>query len=221
MAVNLYVGNLPYRIDEDSLRQLFTPYGNVETSKVIKDRQTGRSKGFGFIEMSSQAEADAAIKALNETALDGRNLKVNFAKPKEPRQRRLRGPVGQVFGPERRLSPTGQLQEVVQGGRPLFFGSTSMTRTMRTSADQALGKPVPEPGVRRQGLFLVQRELPRPAMCARRTACASGSLPRGRPPRRPRRWSSAPAPAGSRSHGTAPPGSAGSPTTMSLTTSRW
>ena len=68
MAVNLYVGNLPYRIDEDSLRQLFTPYGNVETSKVIKDRQTGRSKGFGFIEMASQAEAEAAIKALNETA---------------------------------------------------------------------------------------------------------------------------------------------------------
>jgi hypothetical protein len=86
MAVNLYVGNLPYRIDEDSLRQLFTPYGAVETSKVIKDRQTGRSKGFGFIEMSGQAEAEAAIKALNETALDGRNLKVNFAKPKEPRR---------------------------------------------------------------------------------------------------------------------------------------
>ena len=85
MAVNLYVGNLPYRIDEDSLRQLFTPYGNVETSKVIKDRQTGRSKGFGFIEMANQAEAEAAIKALNETAVDGRNLKVNFAKPKEPR----------------------------------------------------------------------------------------------------------------------------------------
>jgi cold-inducible RNA-binding protein len=87
MAVNLYVGNLPYRIDEDSLRQLFTPYGTVESSKVIKDRQTGRSKGFGFIEMTAQAEAEAAIKALNETALDGRNIKVNFAKPKEPGRR--------------------------------------------------------------------------------------------------------------------------------------
>ncbi len=86
MAVNLYVGNLPYRIDEDSLRQLFTPYGVVETSKVIKDRQTGRSKGFGFIEMASQPEAEAAIKALNETPVDGRNIKVNFAKPKEPRR---------------------------------------------------------------------------------------------------------------------------------------
>ena len=86
MAVNLYVGNLPYRIDEDSLRQLFTPYGAVETSKVIKDRQTGRSKGFGFIEMSTQGEAEAAIKALNETPVDGRNIKVNFAKPKEPRR---------------------------------------------------------------------------------------------------------------------------------------
>jgi cold-inducible RNA-binding protein len=86
MAVNLYIGNLPYRIDEDSLRQMFTPYGTVETAKVIKDRQTGRSKGFGFIEMGSQAEADAAIKALNETAVDGRNIKVNLAKPKEPRR---------------------------------------------------------------------------------------------------------------------------------------
>lgn len=86
MAVNLYIGNLPYRIEEDSLRQMFTPYGTVETAKVIKDRQTGRSKGFGFIEMGSQAEADAAIKALNETALDGRNIKVNLAKPKEPRR---------------------------------------------------------------------------------------------------------------------------------------
>jgi len=86
MAVNLYIGNLPYRIDEDSLRQMFTPYGTVESAKVIKDRQTGRSKGFGFIEMGSQAEADAAIKALNETAVDGRNIKVNLAKPKEPRR---------------------------------------------------------------------------------------------------------------------------------------
>ena len=93
MAVNLYVGNLPYRIDEDSLRQLFTPYGNVETSKVIKDRQTGRSKGFGFIEMSSAGRSRGCNQGLNETAVDGRNLKVNFAKPKEPRRRRLRGPV--------------------------------------------------------------------------------------------------------------------------------
>ena len=86
MAVNLYVGNLPYRIDEDSLRQMFTPYGTVESSKVIKDRQTGRSKGFGFVEMAAQPEAEAAIKALNETALDGRNIKVSLAKPKEPRR---------------------------------------------------------------------------------------------------------------------------------------
>jgi cold-inducible RNA-binding protein len=84
MAVNLYIGNLPYSIDEDSLRQMFTPYGTVDSAKVIKDRQTGRSKGFGFVEMGSQAEADAAIKALNETAVDGRNIKVNLAKPKEP-----------------------------------------------------------------------------------------------------------------------------------------
>jgi RNA recognition motif-containing protein len=88
MSVNLYVGNLPYRVDEESLRQLFTPYGAVESSKVIKDRQTGKSKGFGFIEMASQAEADAAIKGLNETALDGRNVKVSIAKPREERPAR-------------------------------------------------------------------------------------------------------------------------------------
>ena len=135
MAVNLYVGNLPYRIDEDSLRQLFTPFGNVETSKVIKDRQTGRSKGFGFIEMASQAEAEAAIKALNETALDGRNLKVNFAKPKEPRSGRLRGPVVQVLGRERRRSS--------KSGGLFFFGKTSRTRTMRTRAIRARGNQSP------------------------------------------------------------------------------
>ena len=82
MAVNLYVGNLPYRIDEDSLRQLFTPYGNVETSKVIKDRQTGRSKGFGFIEMSSQAEAENSKNQLDGHNLEGRNLRVDEARPR-------------------------------------------------------------------------------------------------------------------------------------------
>ena len=91
MSVNLYVGNLPYRVDEDSLRQLFTPYGNVETAKVIKDRQTGKSKGFGFVEMTTQAEADAAIHALNETAMDGRNIKVSIAKPREERPPRRGG----------------------------------------------------------------------------------------------------------------------------------
>ena len=91
MSVNLYVGNLPYRVDEDSLRQLFTPYGNVETAKVIKDRQTGKSKGFGFVEMTTQAEADAAIRALNETAMDGRNVKVSIAKPREERPPRRGG----------------------------------------------------------------------------------------------------------------------------------
>ncbi len=88
MSVNIYVGNLPYRVDEESLRQLFTPYGAVESSKVIKDRQTGKSKGFGFVEVGTQAEADAAIKALNETAMDGRNIKVSVAKPREERPAR-------------------------------------------------------------------------------------------------------------------------------------
>ena len=81
----LYVGGLPYSVNEDQLRDLFVAHGTVESATVIMDRMSGRSKGFGFVEMSSQEEAQAAIDKLNGTDLEGRNITVNEAKPREPR----------------------------------------------------------------------------------------------------------------------------------------
>ena len=85
MGNKLYVGGLPYSTTEDALEQLFSEHGTVESAKVITDRDTGRSRGFGFVEMESSAEAQAAISALNGTDLDGRTLTVNEAKPRENR----------------------------------------------------------------------------------------------------------------------------------------
>ena len=85
MGKKLYVGNLSYDMTSSALEALFTPLGTVESAEVIQDRETGRSKGFGFVEMSSDAEAQAAIQALNGQQQDGRDLKVNEAKPREPR----------------------------------------------------------------------------------------------------------------------------------------
>jgi|UniRef100_A0A7C3E0Y6 RNA recognition motif-containing protein len=87
MAKKLYVGNLSYNTFEDSLRNLFSSYGNVESVKIITDRDTGYSKGFGFVEMSSDAEAQAAIAATNGFEFDGRRLKVNEAMDKPRRDR--------------------------------------------------------------------------------------------------------------------------------------
>jgi RNA recognition motif-containing protein len=81
----LYVGGLPYEITDDRLQEIFSAHGTVESSRVITDRETGRSRGFGFVEMSSQEEAQQAIDKLNGTDLEGRSLTVNEAKPKEPR----------------------------------------------------------------------------------------------------------------------------------------
>jgi len=85
MGKKLYVGNLSYDTTSDSLGQAFSAYGKVDSSEVISDRMTGRSKGFGFVEMSSDQEAQAAIAALNGQDLDGRTVTVNEARPKEPR----------------------------------------------------------------------------------------------------------------------------------------
>jgi RNA recognition motif-containing protein len=82
MGRKLYVGNLPYSATEASLREAFTASGTVESATVITDRDTGQSKGFGFIEMATDAEAQAATQALNGTSLDGRQIKVSEAKPK-------------------------------------------------------------------------------------------------------------------------------------------
>jgi RNA recognition motif-containing protein len=85
VAKKLYVGNLPYGITDSDLQQLFEPHGTVQSAQVIMDRDTGRSKGFGFIEMASDAEATAAIAALHGKELDGRALTVNEARPREDR----------------------------------------------------------------------------------------------------------------------------------------
>ena len=81
----LYVGGLPYSVTDDKLQEIFTPHGTVESARVITDRMTGRSRGFGFVEMSSQSEAEEAIQKMNGTELEGRNLTVNEAKPQRQR----------------------------------------------------------------------------------------------------------------------------------------
>jgi RNA recognition motif-containing protein len=86
--MNIYVGNLAYSVSEDELRQAFEQFGAVSRVNVITDKFTGQSKGFGFVEMDDNAEADAAIKALNDTAMSGRNIKVNQARPREQRPQR-------------------------------------------------------------------------------------------------------------------------------------
>jgi RNA recognition motif-containing protein len=85
MEVKLYVGNLSYSTSEDDLRTLFTQAGNVASVAVIKDRDTGSSKGFGFVEMTTQAEAQSAITMFNNYQLGERPLTVNMAKPREER----------------------------------------------------------------------------------------------------------------------------------------
>ena len=86
MGQKLYVGNLSYGVDSSGLEQLFTQFGTVLSAQVIHDRGTGRSKGFGFVEMSSDSEAAAAMENLNEQEHDGRTLKVNEARPREPKR---------------------------------------------------------------------------------------------------------------------------------------
>ncbi|MBC7356915.1 RNA recognition motif. (a.k.a. RRM, RBD, or RNP domain) [Desulfacinum infernum DSM 9756] len=89
--MNLYVGNLAYGVTEDELRAAFAEHGEVESVNIITDRYTGQSKGFGFVEMPSNSDADKAIKALNGASLQGRPIKVNQAKPRT-NNRSFRGP---------------------------------------------------------------------------------------------------------------------------------
>src|SRR3989440_5259252 len=91
MGKKLYVGNLTYEVTSSELEQLFGAHGTVQSAQVIADRDTGRSKGFGFVEMSSDAEAQAAIAALNGKEVGGRALTVNEAKPREERPRSSSG----------------------------------------------------------------------------------------------------------------------------------
>jgi len=83
MGKKLYVGNLPYNVTDSSLQQMFESFGNVESAQVIIDRDTGRSKGFGFVELSKDNEAQAAIQGMHGKEIEGRPLTVNEARPKE------------------------------------------------------------------------------------------------------------------------------------------
>lgn len=87
MATKLFVGGLPYSVTDDELQQLFAPTGTVVSAKVIIDRETNRSKGFGFVEMENDEEAQAAIKQLHDSEVGGRKIAVNEAKPQERRER--------------------------------------------------------------------------------------------------------------------------------------
>jgi len=90
MGKKLYVGNLSYSVDSSSLENLFSQHGNVESARVITDRESGRSKGFAFVEMSSDSEATECISNLNGREHEGRQLNISEAKPQEPRQDRSR-----------------------------------------------------------------------------------------------------------------------------------
>ena len=85
LSKKLYVGNLTYNVNDSDLEALFTPFGTVQSAQIIVDRDTNRSKGFGFVEMDTEAQAQAAIQGLNAHAHDGRNLTVSEAKPREAR----------------------------------------------------------------------------------------------------------------------------------------
>ena len=85
MGKKLYVGNLAYSVTHTDLEEWFAQYGTVQSAQVITDRDTGRSKGFGFVEMDTDAQAQAAIQGLNDQEHNGRRLTVNEAKPREPR----------------------------------------------------------------------------------------------------------------------------------------
>ena len=91
MNKKLYVGGLAYSVNDDQLRQLFASHGTVQSAKVITDRDTDRSRGFGFVEMSTQEEAEKAIAALNGTQFEGRTLTVNISRPREERPARSSG----------------------------------------------------------------------------------------------------------------------------------
>ena len=86
--MNIYIGNLPFNITEDQLRAHYEAFGEVASARIITDRETGRSRGFGFIEMPDDSAAEAAIEATNGSEMDGRTLSVNQARPREERPRR-------------------------------------------------------------------------------------------------------------------------------------
>jgi RNA recognition motif-containing protein len=119
--MNIYVGNISYEVTENELKEAFEAYGEIESVKIIKDNDTGRSKGFGFVEMSDNAEAQAAINGLNDKELKGKALKVNTAKPKTE-NRRSGGGYGGGGGGGGRGGRPGFGGGGGGGGRPGFGG---------------------------------------------------------------------------------------------------
>jgi RNA recognition motif-containing protein len=100
MGSRIFVGGLPYSVTESRLTELFEPHGTVESVRIVTDRESGRSRGFGFVEMASEEQCEAAINALNGSELDGRVLTVNKARPEEPRSQG-RGGFSRRGGPGR------------------------------------------------------------------------------------------------------------------------
>ncbi|MDB5207577.1 MAG: RNA-binding protein [Flavisolibacter sp.] len=89
--MNIYVSNLGFNVQDEDLKEFFTPYGEVSSAKIINDRESGRSRGFGFVEMPDDAAAQKAIQELNDASVEGRTIKVMEAKPKEDRPARSGG----------------------------------------------------------------------------------------------------------------------------------
>lgn len=98
MNSKLYVGGLPYSVTDRQLEEVFSEYGTVESANVVTDRMTGRSRGFGFVQMSSAEEAKSAAEALNSAQMEGRTITVNEAKPRKPRDRGGYGGGGGGYG---------------------------------------------------------------------------------------------------------------------------
>ncbi len=117
MGNKLYVGNLAYSVRDDSLLQAFAQFGTVTSAKVMMDRETGRSKGFGFVEMASDAEAQAAINGMNGQPLEGRALIVNIARPREERPGGFGGGGGGGYGGGSRGGPRSPYGSGGGGGR--------------------------------------------------------------------------------------------------------
>lgn len=132
MGNKLYVGNLPYSVRDNDLQQHFAQYGNVSSAKVMMERDTGRSKGFGFVEMGSDAEAQAAIAGLHGQDMGGRALVVNEARPMEPRPPRVGG-----FGSGRREGGFGGAGNGGDGFRSPYGASARRDGATRRYNDDA------------------------------------------------------------------------------------
>jgi RNA recognition motif-containing protein len=132
MSMKLYVGNLSFQTSSDDLQQLFAQAGNVESASVVEDRETGRSRGFGFVEMSSAEEGKAAIEQFNGKEVNGRNLTVNEARPREDRGNRGGGGGGRGgFGGNRSGGGGGNRGGGGGGGRGGFGGGGGGNREPR------------------------------------------------------------------------------------------